>query len=244
MSHRDGLWDLMGNLQFDLLMSQGLKPSDKFLDVGCGPLRAGVKIIPYLDAGNYVGFEANRDLLTLAEEEIHANGLEEKMPRLYHSGVFEFEAAGEMFDVILAQSLFPHLDLNKVIYCCVKAAQVLKPEGSFFFTFFNNPQGIANLEAIEQKEGIVTFPVLDPYHIPEAFLSFVARKLNFDFEIVPYDHPHGQVMGKMYRWGSEEDHGPLDDVPIREDKKPAAKKTAAKKPATKKTPAKKITAKK
>ncbi|MGL5080430.1 MAG: hypothetical protein ACRC8A_02975 [Microcoleaceae cyanobacterium] len=47
-----GMWDEIGKLQFDFLLANNLKPSSKFLDVGCGALRGGIPFVPYLDKGN------------------------------------------------------------------------------------------------------------------------------------------------------------------------------------------------
>jgi hypothetical protein len=44
LGHREyvgGLWEAMGKLQFDFLISRGLKPEHVFLDIACGPLRGG-----------------------------------------------------------------------------------------------------------------------------------------------------------------------------------------------------------
>jgi len=41
-----GLWEEMGKLQFDYLISQKLMPHHQFLDVGCGSLRGGFTLSP------------------------------------------------------------------------------------------------------------------------------------------------------------------------------------------------------
>src|ERR1700678_1283527 len=44
LGHREyvgGLWEVIGKLQFDFLISRGLKPEHVFLDIACGPLRGG-----------------------------------------------------------------------------------------------------------------------------------------------------------------------------------------------------------
>jgi hypothetical protein len=50
-----GMWEEIGKLQLDFLVNQGLRPTHKFLDIGCGTLRGGRHFIRYLDAGNYAG---------------------------------------------------------------------------------------------------------------------------------------------------------------------------------------------
>src|SRR3954453_8856690 len=51
----DAFWDELGKLQLDYLVGQGLKPEHYVLDVGCGPLRAGVHFIGYLEPGQQRG---------------------------------------------------------------------------------------------------------------------------------------------------------------------------------------------
>lgn len=71
-----GRWDQLGNLQLDFLVQRGLQPHHALLDVGCGPLRAGVKLVPYLDPGNYYGIDLSDILIEAGYEgEIVPNGL-------------------------------------------------------------------------------------------------------------------------------------------------------------------------
>jgi hypothetical protein len=41
----------MGALQFDFLLSRGLQETDKVLDLGCGALRGGIRILEFLKKG-------------------------------------------------------------------------------------------------------------------------------------------------------------------------------------------------
>lgn len=61
-----GMWDELGDLQFEFMKEQGLKPHHRLGDVGCGALRGGVKFIPYLDAGNYYGLDINASCIDAA----------------------------------------------------------------------------------------------------------------------------------------------------------------------------------
>lgn len=49
-----------GRVQFDYLVANGLKPEHRFLDYGCGPMRGGVHVVPYLTDGTYVGADISR----------------------------------------------------------------------------------------------------------------------------------------------------------------------------------------
>src|SRR6516164_2727494 len=58
-----GSWDEIGQLQLDFLVARGLMPHHRLLDVGCGSLRAGVKVVRYLDPGHYAGIDLHESLL-------------------------------------------------------------------------------------------------------------------------------------------------------------------------------------
>jgi hypothetical protein len=58
--HREvvgGMWDLIGHLQFEFLIGQGLQPHHYLLDGGGGSLRGGVHLIRYLEPGHYFGVD-------------------------------------------------------------------------------------------------------------------------------------------------------------------------------------------
>ena len=56
-------WDLLGKLQLDFMLNQGLKPDQKVLDIGCGALRAGIPLTNYLNASCYFGTDVNGPLI-------------------------------------------------------------------------------------------------------------------------------------------------------------------------------------
>jgi hypothetical protein len=58
-----GLWHELGELQFKFLVDHGLRPEHVLLDVACGSLRAGARLIPYLNAGNYLGIDIDGALI-------------------------------------------------------------------------------------------------------------------------------------------------------------------------------------
>src|SRR5215472_262077 len=77
--HREcvgGLWEEVGQLQLDFLVAQGLMPHHRLLDIGCGSLRGGVKLIRYLCAGHYAGIDLHESLLNAGYEiELAREGL-------------------------------------------------------------------------------------------------------------------------------------------------------------------------
>ena len=112
----DAFWDYLGKLQLDYLVEQGLQPEHYLLDVGCGPLRAGVHFIGYLEPGHYAGIDKRGDTLERARKiELPRYGLQDKNPKLLVNGAFEFTKLGETFDYAIAQSVFTHLPLNTIV---------------------------------------------------------------------------------------------------------------------------------
>jgi hypothetical protein len=77
-----GQYDFMGATQFALLFALGLREHHKVLDFGCGSLRAGRLLIPYLNPGCYFGIEPNRWLVDEAiKNQIGADIVSIKRPR-------------------------------------------------------------------------------------------------------------------------------------------------------------------
>src|SRR5438477_11789858 len=50
-------YDLIAAMAFNLLTTLGLRQHHSLLDVGCGSLRIGRLLIPYLNRGKYFGIE-------------------------------------------------------------------------------------------------------------------------------------------------------------------------------------------
>lgn len=102
-------WTERGVFQLDFMKELGLTPSSSLLDVGCGPLRAGVHFIRFLDAGKYAGFDTNRSLIDAAKHVVADEGLTAKAPLLLHIKDFDVrKLSGRTFDFVLAFSVIEH----------------------------------------------------------------------------------------------------------------------------------------
>jgi hypothetical protein len=139
IGHRDyvgGMWEEMGRLQFDFLISRGLRPEHVFLDIACGSLRAGVHFIRYLDPGNYLGIEKEKVLIHRGlSRELPPDVREEKRPELVASDSFEFDRFSKQPDFSLAQSLFTHLTAADVERCLINLRANVATEHQFYATF-------------------------------------------------------------------------------------------------------------
>jgi hypothetical protein len=132
-----GLWDEIGKLQFDFLITNGLKPTDIFVDIACGSLRAGVHFIPYLDKDNYLGIDKEKELIELGiSKELDSKIVSLKTPEFVISNDFDFFKFNKIPNYAIAQSLFTHLPPKLINDCFRKLKDHFDKEGVFFATYF------------------------------------------------------------------------------------------------------------
>ena len=135
-----GKWEEIGRLQLDFLVDQGLQPDDKFVDVGCGSLRAGRHLVDYLEPRNYFGIDVNTQLIAAGYDVELDDRLRARLPSSNLRATDRFDADfGVRFDMGIAQSLFTHLPLNHVRLCMFRIAKVMRPGARFYATFFEQP---------------------------------------------------------------------------------------------------------
>ena len=140
-----GLWDEIGELQYNFLIGRGLLPEHYLIDVACGSLRLGVKAIPYLDSGHYLGIEKEQALLDAGVEmELGRETCLQKCPVLLQSAGFEFEKFGMKGNYAIAQSLFTHLTPELVERCFARLFPALVPGGKFYATYNLNDGSYRN----------------------------------------------------------------------------------------------------
>jgi len=129
-------WLQIGQLQFDYLVSHGLKPGMRMLEIGCGNLRAGRLFIDYLDAGEYYGLDISPDILLAAQQVVAEHGLQAKLPHLVLVRDLRLEFLPDsQFDVVHAHSVFSHSPIAVIDQCLAHIGRVMVPGGFFDFTF-------------------------------------------------------------------------------------------------------------
>lgn len=128
-----GQWDEHRRFQIAFLRDQGLDPSHKFLEIGCGPLTGGIPIVSYLQPNNYVGVDIRSSVLNLAWIELGMAGLSNKNPRLICSSSFgSDELRDEHFDFVFSFSVLFHLSNEILQEYFSQMAKRLKPTGICF----------------------------------------------------------------------------------------------------------------
>jgi hypothetical protein len=142
-------WYGIGKRQYHFLVSNGLSPQHKFLDVACGSLRLGQYLIPMLDAGNYHGIEGEESLVQLGlKNELLFDIAGIKKPNFMFN--YEFDVTEcDGYDYAMAQSLFTHLTIPDIRKCFTNLFAVANASSKFFFTFFEgdesaNPEGASH----------------------------------------------------------------------------------------------------
>ncbi len=130
-------WVEFGQMQFDYLVTHGLKPDDRILEIGCGNLRAGRLFIGYLDPGSYYGIDISPEILLSAQQVIVDARLQDKLPRLTLVGdlTFGFLPAGH-FNVVHANSVFTHCPAEIIEECLAHVGRIMAPGAIFDFTFY------------------------------------------------------------------------------------------------------------
>jgi SAM-dependent methyltransferase len=136
-NHDRAAWRKVGKQQFTYLVEHGLQPEHAILEIGCGNLRAGWRLIDHLDAANYYGVDISPDVILAAQDTVVRKTLGEKLPYLTVVKDMHFDfLPDEHFDWVHAHSVFSHCPLPIIEECFAHIARIMKPTGIFDFTFY------------------------------------------------------------------------------------------------------------
>jgi SAM-dependent methyltransferase len=191
-------YDLVGAMQFRLLCALGLREHHKLLDLGCGSLRAGRLLIPYLARGNYHGVEPNHWLVEQGiQQEIGRDLIALKWPHFHCIDTFQVDECGRDFDYILAQSIFSHTGVNLLRRALASFARALSPKGMAAVTFIHARD---TSDSVDDSNGWIYPGVVaySPQRLQEEFQScgLAGRPL-------PWYHPNHQTWYVLARHSAE-----------------------------------------
>src|SRR5438309_9276752 len=135
-------YDLISAMTFNLLTTLGLRQHHLLLDVGCGSLRIGRLLIPYLNRGKYFGVEPNNWLVEAGiEHELGKDVVPIKRPTFFFSASPETVVQAKVsFDFALAQSIFSHCGLDLIRGWLSAVSRSLADDGGLVATFLPNDE--------------------------------------------------------------------------------------------------------
>jgi len=174
-------YDLIAAMTFNLLTTLGLRQHHSLLDIGCGSLRIGRLLIPYLNRGKYFGIEPAEWLLVEGiKQELGETVVQTKRPTFFFTD--SPEAVGQAkvsFDFALAQSIFSHCGLDLIKGWLSAVSRSLAQDGALVATFLPGDED-------SLRKGWI-YPECVNYR--PATLERAAADVNLRFEILDWKHP-------------------------------------------------------
>ena len=174
-------YDLIAAMTFNLLTTLGLRQHHSLLDIGCGSLRIGRLLIPYLNRGKYFGVEPNEWLVKEGiKRELGEALLQIKHPTFFFSDSPEAIAQAKVsFDFALAQSIFSHCGLDLIQNWLSAISPSLAEDGALVATFLPGEQ--------DSPTGGWVYPECVNYR--PSTMRQAAAEAGLRFEILDWKHP-------------------------------------------------------
>jgi cyclopropane fatty-acyl-phospholipid synthase-like methyltransferase len=174
-------YDIIAAMAFNLLTTLGLRQHHSLLDIGCGSLRIGRLLIPYLNREKYFGVEPNEWLVDEGiRRELGETLVQIKRPTFFFSDSPDTISQAKMsFDFALAQSIFSHCGLDLIKGWLSAISRSLARDGALVATFLIGEEDSAQAGWI--------YPGCVNYR--PATMERAAKDVNLRFEILDWKHP-------------------------------------------------------
>ncbi len=174
-------YDLIAAMSFNLLTTLGLRQHHTLLDVGCGSLRIGRLLIPYLNPGHYFGIEPNEWLVQEGiEREIGESLLLIKRPKFFYSDSPEaLVLAKASVDFALAQSIFSHCGVDLISHWLAGISNFLAPAGALLATFLPS----------DKDSPLAGWTYPDCVTFRPDTLGRLANEAKLGFKVLDWKHP-------------------------------------------------------
>lgn len=183
-------YDLVAAMSMGLLTLLGLRQQHRLLDIGCGSLRIGRLLIPYLNRGGYTGLEPNQWLVNEGiQNEVGQSQIDIKQPRfVFSDSAHGLVADGSRFDYLLAQSIFSHCGLELIDRWLAESSELLDENGALIATYVSS-------ETDSERKGWI-YP--ECIGFTSRTLGRLAQRHGLEFVPVDWHHPRQNwaVFGK------------------------------------------------
>jgi SAM-dependent methyltransferase len=170
-------------MAFNLLTTIGLRQDHRLLDIGCGSMRIGRLLIPYLLTGNYFGIEPFKELCKSGVNEECGDIIIKREANIIYDDKIPPYLKSYKFDFILLQSIFTHCDLKMIRGYLSDCAEVLDLNGIVLATFF--------LGAQDSRETGWKYPGCTSYKLETIY--DLADEIDLVAGAIDWDQYHGQT---------------------------------------------------
>jgi cyclopropane fatty-acyl-phospholipid synthase-like methyltransferase len=195
-----GLWHEIGLLQYDFLLSKGLESGNSLLDLGCGTICGGIRLVRYLNSGKYRGIDSNASLLKSGQIELKKERLEKNSPALIKEDQFRQKSLGRDYDFAISISLFTHLPQYLIEKCLKGVSEAISSRRMYFASFFEVPEDYEGSSFIHSSENIKTHAAKDPFHQSKSELQRLAEEAGLDMVYIgDWKHPRAQRIASFKR---------------------------------------------
>jgi len=169
-----------GKYFVDWLVRHGLNPEHRLLDYGCGVLRAGRYLIPYLNRGNYVGIDISWNRIQKGHLVLSSAGIsrEDYEVHLAKDCLLK-ELQDQRFDVIWANSVLTHMPERDIREFLLALKTHFNQGGTFFFTF--SPSERLGLTDPKQEK-------IKNFYYPTSYLKNLFKDCGYNFELLHDGH--------------------------------------------------------
>jgi SAM-dependent methyltransferase len=184
-------YDLIAAMSFNLLTTLGLRQYHRCLDIGCGSLRIGRLLIPYLNQGCYTGIEPNEWLVREGiEREIGKDLLRIKKPRFLFASGPEALPEDQTYNFALAQSIFSHCTPELIRHWLKGLFPRLRPRGALVATFKHGAEDCIPAGGAGDKDHRAAgwvYPKCLAYR-PRT-IEKLAHYFGYKFQLLEWSHP-------------------------------------------------------
>lgn len=173
-----GLYDIsLGENYVTFLRELGLKPSDDFLDFGCGYGRMTIPLLRFLETGRYVGVDLSAERIRLARDFVARENLDMSRPTFHvatRDNRFDY-LKGRKFDVIWARAVLGHMPLKETRECLVGLRELLKPGGVF----------IGDYDVNEESDTGIGRTNVKTFRVGRAKMRDLIEEIGFVYDEIP-----------------------------------------------------------